>query len=389
MANGDPGSALERTYRDDFAEGHVFLDFVASCSPQLFRAMVTDQGVRDVEVAKDAVVGTLMIFGKSRLQDARNAARRLAEWWGATANSFSSSGSAFDGTPLTRSCTPRASWEEGGHRGRQGVEARRLPSRHEVASSVLRAPRPSPALCDSGADRLEHPRAALLRGLRGAHVSGGVLASRLSRGRALVLLRIRRAVPHGGRQLCSDPRRIDATPLHERPGEGQGVESTAALLPQGSNFSGGLRLDDRRAFSEGPPPVLRVSSRASGLLARCPVFGLFNFVFNFVLTFVFNFVFSPTSSSASGSAPSFVLIFVFNFVFSPTSSFASGSASVEADLSQPDDFVDDPGVGAVRPTTRVGRRRVARNKSWNPSALCARAAPAGNTGKTTAKRPRS
>lgn len=81
IANGDEGSALRKMYLDDYAEAIKFLEFLRQDFPQSFKTLVFDQGVSDPSVAVDIHAGTFMVYGKSRLQDARNAASRLSKWW--------------------------------------------------------------------------------------------------------------------------------------------------------------------------------------------------------------------------------------------------------------------------------------------------------------------
>ena len=79
IANGDEGSALRKMYLDDYAEAIKFLEFLRQDFPQSFKTLVFDQGVSDPSVAVDIHAGTFMVYGKSRLQDARNAASRLSK----------------------------------------------------------------------------------------------------------------------------------------------------------------------------------------------------------------------------------------------------------------------------------------------------------------------
>jgi hypothetical protein len=71
---------MARTYEEDFQEANVFHDFLEQTCPPLLSSMLDEQGIPDHKVAKDLVLGTLVAFGKSRCQDARNAASRILKW---------------------------------------------------------------------------------------------------------------------------------------------------------------------------------------------------------------------------------------------------------------------------------------------------------------------
>lgn len=135
IANGDEGSALRKMYLDDYAEAIKFLEFLRQDFPQSFKTLVFDQGVSDPSVAVDIHAGTFMVHGKSRLQDARNAASRLSKWW-----SSEGPGGA-NGTPLHPSllCSFGATWFTSlrAHVSTRRGEARIVPIRRLGSSASI------------------------------------------------------------------------------------------------------------------------------------------------------------------------------------------------------------------------------------------------------------